>query len=406
MELLLKYQWLLCLIIVPLIFVTTRNMIRDWKLIWDDDVTYNDRRQLVRISLFLLEPIIVLLHEFGHAITAIKFGGTISEFGYFLLSGYVIPSGLFTRAEDFWIYLSGNLVNFVVGYLCLLAALFVKRPPVVALLVYLGLWTLASSAIFYPLLSIIGVYGDWSNIYGSGLTNYITVLAFFHVLIVASVIYMLKGERPRVWFAKRTRLGWENLYDRLQKRIAENPTILDLLNLAWILYEAALNDLSLKALDRCAELDSEDPEPILLRGYIWLDRRKFELAEETFQRVIANPRSEDLTKARAFMACARTKMTVLGQSRTVNPEKQGLEIRETLKCFDRAINVMPDLGDPRFRKAAFLNELKRYKEACEELDQIQEMRWLDQSLVPSLAKEIKIARDGLAKAEQEQSKSS
>ncbi|CCF86031.1 hypothetical protein [Nitrolancea hollandica] len=75
------------------VLVTT---VRDRKQLFDRNFTPQDRQRLSEAAFFLLLPISVLLHEVGHAVTVLAFGGQVVDFGYYLFFGYVQYQGAFT----------------------------------------------------------------------------------------------------------------------------------------------------------------------------------------------------------------------------------------------------------------------------------------------------------------------
>ncbi|HEY9719973.1 MAG TPA: hypothetical protein V6C69_21015 [Trichormus sp.] len=390
MDWIVKSQDALLVIIIPLMFVTFKEVRDNWQSLWDDNLTGRDRRTLLQASLFLLEPIVVLLHELGHA-TAIKiFGGNIQEFHYAVLSGYVVPSGTFTDAQILIIFLAGNLVQIVTGYLCFAVAWKMRSPAVVATLVYLGMWSIASSAIFYATMSIINLYGDWIAIYTSPVHSLVMIIGICHFFVVASVIYMLKGKAPRLWFAKRTRLVWAKQYEDQTALVARQPTHANLLRLAWLYYEASLEDMAKDALDRCQKLEPHDLEPLMLYGWLAHDKLQLEKAEANFMKIAKNEEAQPLLKARAYMGIADCQLSRMSRNANnrVNPEIAKNEALEALAAAKRAD---PSLADPYFHRAVLLNDLKRYPEAVSELQSLAGLNWLDRTLMKRVPEQMQRA---------------
>lgn len=393
MELITKSQDWLCLIIVPLIFVTAQQVIKNWKSLWDNDLTSRDSSILMRTALFLLEPIVVLLHEAGHAAATIYFGGKIVEFHYAILSGYVRPSGMFTDSQILIVFVAGNFVSIAVGYLCLLGAYMAVSPPIVALLVYLGLWSIGSSAVLYALMSIFGLYGDWISIYTSPETSMVVVIGVFHALIVASLLYMLAGVRPRLWFVSKTHPTWAARFKEMDRLAQEQPTANNLVRLAWHYYDAELYRQSKKVLQEALERDPEYPDAFFLRGWINMAESKFDAAEVDFSNVTRTNGATDILKARAFMAIAQTKLARAMVKRLDPHDSQA----QALTAYASASEVMPELGDPCFRYAALLNEMHRYEEAKDTLETLHDLRWMDKGLVDLIPEQLQIADAGLTK---------
>src|ERR1700722_20633005 len=113
-----QYQDYLLILVLPLTLISIVEALKNWVTVWDIYVTWTDRSILLRFAMFVLMPIIVFLHECGHAAAILWFGGTIAEFHYGLLWGYVRPNGLFTPEQILIIYLAGNVVEVICGVLC------------------------------------------------------------------------------------------------------------------------------------------------------------------------------------------------------------------------------------------------------------------------------------------------
>src|SRR5262245_21751021 len=79
------------LLFLPLMVITAVQALKNWKTLWDDRLTGAYRQLLQRITIFILLPVVVLCHELGHVAAIKYFGGTVQEFHYAFLSGYVVP---------------------------------------------------------------------------------------------------------------------------------------------------------------------------------------------------------------------------------------------------------------------------------------------------------------------------
>src|SRR3982750_4591594 len=88
------------IIVLPLMLYTIRSAWQQRHSLWDVDLTNDDRKLLMRLTMFVLMPIVVFFHECGHAAVALLTGGKIAEFHYGLLWGYVRPSGFFTPEQE------------------------------------------------------------------------------------------------------------------------------------------------------------------------------------------------------------------------------------------------------------------------------------------------------------------
>jgi len=175
---------------------TVYQLARNWRTFWDDNYTAEDRNLAGLTAFFLLVPLGVLLHEFGHMLAVWHTGGTVEGLGYFLYWGYVtyIPATSDNYLHEWYIALAGNFVSYALGIACLAVAYFGNRLKRVvrAVLYQLGILEILQTLIFYPLLSLAtGFEGDWDTIYsfnfpaGSAATlavHLLSLVAFFLVL--------------------------------------------------------------------------------------------------------------------------------------------------------------------------------------------------------------------------------
>ncbi len=142
-------------------------MIRSWRSLWDDEVTAHDRMLAMRIAVFLLPPVVVLLHELGHAVATWAVGAEVVDFEYGLFQGSVTSAGVITADQGWFIAAAGNLVSIAVGLALLGAGYGAKRlrRSVRYVLVLSGLVELLVALVVYPLFSLTTSFGDWVAIF-------------------------------------------------------------------------------------------------------------------------------------------------------------------------------------------------------------------------------------------------
>src|SRR5579885_438852 len=102
-------------LLIPLAILTIRDAKKNWRQLWDNDLSMQDRQLLQRINVILLLPLVVLLHECGHAVATLWAGARVQEFHFGGWWGYVVPVGNLTPEQDLIIFLAGNLVEVVIG---------------------------------------------------------------------------------------------------------------------------------------------------------------------------------------------------------------------------------------------------------------------------------------------------
>lgn len=182
---------------------TLFNLVKNWQSVWDDEVTSQDREILMKTALFLLLPIAVLFHELGHAWATLHFGGTVAEFHYQILGGYVVPDGSFTLPQILIIYLAGNLVELLIGIVSIVASCIVTSPALITLLTYFGLLAIGGTIILYPALSFTGMYGDWIAIYSSPLKQWTDTILCIHISLALLFIGALYSKSVKRWYSAR-----------------------------------------------------------------------------------------------------------------------------------------------------------------------------------------------------------
>lgn len=176
-----------CIVAVGVI----RRLIKNRESFWDDDITPQDRRLVTEVSFFILIPVGVLLHELGHALATWQVGGTVVDFEWRIFWGYIIPEGIFTQTQRWWIALSGNLVSVLIGIIPLLIVNHVRKEIIREILLYFAKIELIYSLIFYPAFSFVGFMGDWVRIYDFSVKPYAQVTLAVHIIIL--FIFWRKG---------------------------------------------------------------------------------------------------------------------------------------------------------------------------------------------------------------------
>ena len=375
------------LVWLPLALICLKEVKENWRQIFDKDLTLSDRRALIKITLFFTYPVVVLIHEIGHALATIMLGGVVKELHFGIWWGYVLPVGDFSSLDHLLITLAGNVVQIAIGFLCLIAAVLVSSPPIVALLVYTGLYAIGGTAIIYALMSATDMYLDWSKIYASPHTEITSVVAVCHALIVAFLFYCFYGARPRIWFAGKTRPKWKKDNLAALDRIKTDPSAINYLSLAWSYFFIGMDRLTLKYLDQVKKLDPTLVDRYYLLGCLERNRGKSKAAVSAFEEIVKSRNASKDTKARALMAAGHC------LSDDLPPENKSLEDhRKIIETYDQAASLVTDTADPLFYKASLFNKLGLHKEAEFLLKDLDRMKWLDPSLRAGVLTELKVAR--------------
>ena len=166
---------------------TIVRSLQNWRSIWDNFISPQDRLLIQRIGIFIFIPIGVFFHELGHALATWQVGGQVIEFQWRIFWGYVIASGNFTPVESWWIALSGNIVSILLGIFALLVIPLFPKRVFKELFYYFAIAQLVYSLIFYPVFSFTGFQGDWVRIYNFSVQPYAQITLAIHLLLVFSL---------------------------------------------------------------------------------------------------------------------------------------------------------------------------------------------------------------------------
>ncbi|KAA3665162.1 MAG: hypothetical protein DWQ04_02020 [Chloroflexi bacterium] len=172
---------------------------REWASLKVEPLTSHKKHLGDQASFFVAVPIGVFLHEGGHALAVWLFGGQVIEFGYRVFWGYVLPQGVFTASQDWFISLAGTLGNLMFG----LVLWFLLRNHISSSYRYFALrafrFQLHFALIYYPIFTLFLPVGDWTTIYDFGATPIASgVTAVFHAI---SLILFWQADRTG-WFER------------------------------------------------------------------------------------------------------------------------------------------------------------------------------------------------------------
>ena len=179
--------------------LTLFQLRQHWREFWDDTVTGLDRQLAGGAAFFLLVPMGVLLHEFGHMLAAWSTGSEVLGLHYFIYWGYVdvqYNPAIAGPLLDWYVALAGNFVSYLLGAACLFVALYARQLKLIlrVVLMQLGILELVQTLIAYPLMSLDpNFYGDWNSIYSfnAPLASWATLVV--HILSLAAFIYIIRG---------------------------------------------------------------------------------------------------------------------------------------------------------------------------------------------------------------------
>jgi len=372
---------LLILIYVPLMVITIVDLVKNWPSVFDENLTSKDRFILQKTVIFLLMPIVVYCHEMGHALCIEYFGGKVAEFHFGVFWGFVVPSGHFTADQTVLTYLAGNAVQIAIGLLAGLIALFLTSPPMVAMLVYLALWSVGGTVVIYALMSATGFYGDWIAIYTAPTPALKTMIGICHLALIALVVYCLYGATPRLWFAMRTKPRWAKRIGLLTLAAQTEPNAKNYLAIAWCYAEANLFSPAYKWLKKAVGVGASQSEAQLLSAYIVMNRGQIQDAVKIYEQTGNDTQVGTSQRVKAYLGLADCYV------------RQN-NFAKAIETYTKAISLDQNLGDARLYKLLLLKQTGRKLESEKELLDLKEIpevecHWLDPALDDYYQKTLK-----------------
>ena len=185
------------------------QLVQRWRETFDRRFTPADRALVDQAAFFVLVPIAVALHELGHAIAILAFGGQVLGFGYFAFAGYVeFDPSQFEDWQRVVIASAGTIVNLLLGAGAL-ALVFLRRPPMRAafneLLIQFTFVSLVNALVIYPLLDLTtGLNGDWSQMYLGGDPSLSIAILVIHIGALAFLFWLWRSDAARTRIATLT----------------------------------------------------------------------------------------------------------------------------------------------------------------------------------------------------------
>ena len=301
MDLIIKAQDYLALLMVLISIVTVIEVKKRWAEVWDDNLTAADRLLLMKVAAFVVMPVIVLLHESGHALATLCFGGKIAAFHYGFFIGDVVSDGHFTDFQSLLITLAGNVVQVLSGLIAAFVALRATKPPVVALGVYVFFWSVGGTLVLYAILSVFGMYGDWAAIYTSPVTVAVFVVGSVHLLFLVALIWLAYAEEPRLWFSRKTKPDMVLPERELLNQLAEKKTVENYLELAWFYLKMGINRQAERYVKLIDKLSPSEPGHLLVKGYLLKGAGRLNEALAAFEQCSQNRYAEESLVSQAYV---------------------------------------------------------------------------------------------------------
>jgi len=246
---------------------------RRWRAFWDRDFTADDRRLANQCAVFVVPPVVVLIHEVGHVLGARLVGGQVLGFHYGLIEGSVRIAGGLSPRELWWVALSGNLAGAGTGLAMAVVGTAAANLPraLRRVLIMGGLLQVVFQLVVYPLLSLSARFGDWQVIYDFGATPGLsTATAVVHAATLLGVWRWWRTSGRRTLFDVDHGLEAERV--RLQAEVAASP---------------------------------HDPQPAMELAVLYARNGEMSLARQTLDAAAESPQLTGAGAARLQLARAR-----------------------------------------------------------------------------------------------------
>ncbi len=252
---------------------TLFQVARRWRAFWDPGFSAEDRRLATQCAIFVVPPVVVLVHEVGHVFGARFVGGEVLGFHYGLIEGSVRIAGGLSASELWWVALSGNLAGAAIGLAMAVVGTVAAGMPraLRRILVIGGLLQVAFQLVMYPLMSLSARFGDWQVIYDFGSTPVLSsATGVVHAATLSAVWRWWRTSGRRTLFDIDYGLGPEQA--RLEAAMAASP---------------------------------HDPQPAMELAVLYASNGEMSLARETLDAAAKHPRLTGAGAARLQLARAR-----------------------------------------------------------------------------------------------------
>lgn len=199
-----------------------RNIGTSWGALNSEPLRRDQKKLIDQAAFFLGIPLGVIIHELGHALMVLLFGGEIVDVGYGFYWGYVAHSGYYTSTQLWIIAMAGTIGTLVYGVTMWLIFRRLKLSTYRYFALRVLRVHLYYALVFYPIFTLITQIGDWEIIYDFNITPVLSgVTLVVHLGILALFYY---GDRQGMFDMP----GFDSLQDQaqfelLKTRVARTP---------------------------------------------------------------------------------------------------------------------------------------------------------------------------------------
>jgi hypothetical protein len=249
---------------------------RRWRRLWDPDFTDEDRRLATQAAVFVVPPLVVLVHELGHVVGARLVGGRVLGFHYGLIEGAVTVARGLSLGQDWWVALAGNLAGGLAGLAMAAVGVSATRlpRPLRHVLILGGMLEVGFHLVIYPLLSLSAGFGDWQVVYDFGATPALSLLtATAHLAALAAAWR---------WWRTRVRRALFNVDHGLDADVAR--------------------------LETAIAAAPHDPEPAIELAVLYAGNGEMSLGRDTLEAAASRPGLTGPAAARLHLVRARLAM--------------------------------------------------------------------------------------------------
>ncbi len=168
---------------------TLVSLVRARRTFFDRELSAADKRMATQVAVFLVPPIVVMIHELGHVAAVVMVGARVTSFHYGFFEGSVGVAGNISASQGWWISLAGNLAGALTGLGLAIVGMAGGRlrPGLRYVLILGGTLQVGYALIGYPVLSLSSDWGDWVSIYDFAATptlSWATAAVHAAVLVV------------------------------------------------------------------------------------------------------------------------------------------------------------------------------------------------------------------------------
>ncbi len=286
------------------------------------------QKQMLDRAAFLLGiPLGVLVHEVGHAVTVLLFGGKVVDAGYAFYWGYVGWQGSVTPGQRWLIAMAGTIGSLVYGF----GVWLLLRRAQWTTYRFFGLRVLRVhlfySLIYYPVFTIVTRIGDWDVIYDFDVTPQLSAITLIlHVAVLG--LFFWADRRGIFEMPVFDSQDEREQFQALQARAAANPQDAEArIKLADAYRRSGMTQLARRELDSLLGQNPNSAEAYVQLAAIHAEgkRQVPKRARDNAQKALALGLSNPQGLAFANMLVGQYSIGVGRVDEAINHYNQGIE---------------------------------------------------------------------------------